>query len=118
MKLIHDAHAAVVTPIAAATEPAPQEEIACERPKGCGYTDCQKEGRCLYAKPKPRVVKPVYSDAVLAEQERNREIEAAICQRKGGCCWQGPGGCADAGRCREPQRERKAETTPPGTVVH
>jgi hypothetical protein len=103
-------------PIAAVTE----EEIVCERPKGCGYTDCRKEGRCLYAAPKTVVVNPVYSDAILAEQERQQDIETTICQREDRrCSWRGPGGCAGVGRCREARPGLVGpEAAPPGTVVH
>jgi hypothetical protein len=100
---------------AATPEPA---ELVCERPKGCGYGTCKAQGRCLYAKPEPKRLLPVYSDEHRAEEERRRATEATICQREGGCCWRGIGGCADAGRCREPRRERKGDTAPPGTVVH
>lgn len=103
-----DAECGVAAPLAE-----PQDEIACERQKGCGYTDCKTAGRCLYAKPAPVVVIPKYSDAQLAEQERRSDIEAAICQREGGCSWHGAGGCADAGRCREAPRQPKAERVEP-----
>jgi hypothetical protein len=67
----------------AAAIDAEPEGFVCERPRGCGYTDCKTENRCLYAKPKPVVIRPIYPDAVLAEQERGQDIEATSCQREG-----------------------------------
>jgi phage N-6-adenine-methyltransferase len=89
----------VETPIAV-TEPA---DIACTRPKGCGYGGCKAEGRCLYeaAAPKPPVVlKP--SDAELARQEAQRAAQPT-CTRRGGCVnTSRVNGCWRTGRCGHP----------------
>jgi phage N-6-adenine-methyltransferase len=89
-----------VEPPIAATEPA---DIACTRPKGCGYGGCKAEGRCLYdaAAPKPPVVlKP--SDAELARQEAQRAAQPT-CTRRGGCVnTSRVNGCWRTGRCGHP----------------
>jgi phage N-6-adenine-methyltransferase len=57
----------VLTPLAAETPAADTAEaadIVCERPKGCGYGTCKAEGRCLYAKPEPKVFRPAFQTRI------------------------------------------------------